>query len=83
MKNYLQNYHEYYEYDQYDAGFQLLPSLDVNPHTINDESIIYKSFNLFKGVVWQIRFGNKFTSRMKDYTITQIEYILSFILLLA
>ena len=82
LRNYIQYYHEYYEYDQFDNRFSLLPRLDVNLHSIGDESLLYKSFNLFKGCAWQIRFGNKFASRVQAYTLTQIEYILSFVMML-
>jgi hypothetical protein len=83
MKSYIKYYHEFYEYDQFDDGFKLLPSLDVNLSTVTDDAILYKSYNLFKGCPWNVRLGNKFSARLQDFALNQLEYILSFVMLIA
>ena len=83
MRNYVQAYHEYYEQDQFDNGFELLPSLDINLYTVSNEELLYKSWNIFKGALWPIRFHSKFASRLVSYQENQILYVLSFVYLIA
>lgn len=83
LKNYLQFYYEYYEFDQYDSTFEILPSLDVNLYTVSNEELIYKSFNLFHNSIWPIRFHNKFVAKVTTFTANQIKYVLSFIMMLS
>lgn len=83
MRTYVQCYHDYYEYDQFDSSFELLPSMDINMYTVSNDESIYKSWNIFKGGIWPIRFHSKFTSKMVSYQANQIKYVLSFIWLLA
>lgn len=83
LKNYIQAYYEYYEFDQFDASFETLPSLDVNLYSVSNEELIYKSYNVFSNSIWPIRFHSKFVSKATGFAPNQIKYILSFILLLA
>ena len=84
LRDYLKFHHEYYEYDQFDNTFELLPSLDsINLDQITDESLIYKSFSLFPKALWSIRFSSKFVSKVNDFAVEQIYYILGFVYSLA
>lgn len=83
LRNYAQCYHEYYEYDQFDTTFELLPSLDVNLYTVGNEEIIYKSWNIFRDCNWQVRFHSKLASKMAGFQANQILYILSFVYFVA
>jgi hypothetical protein len=60
-----------------------LPSLDVNLYTVSNEELIYKSFNIFNNPLWPIRFHSKFVAKMTTYSVNQIKYVLSFVMLLA
>ena len=83
LRDYIQHQHDYYQYDQFDSNFELIPNLNnVNLSQITDESLIFKSFRLFK-TPWPIRFNTKFVGRINDYHIEQIYYVLGFVYYLA
>ena len=49
LRDYIQYQHDYYQYDQFDSSFEIIPNLNnVNLSQISDESLIFKSFKLFK-----------------------------------
>lgn len=85
IKRYISYHHEYYEYDQFDSNTQLLQinNSQINLNFIQNEQIIYKSFNLFPKAKWPIRFDSKFVARIKDYNLSQIYYVLGFVYFLA
>lgn len=83
LRDYIQYQHDYYQYDQFDSSFEIIPNLNnVNLSQISDESLIFKSFKLFK-TPWPIRFNTKFVGRINDYQLDQIYYVLGFVYYLA
>ena len=78
-RNYVQFYHEYYEFDQFDSTFERLPNLDINLYTVNNTDIIYKSLDIFKGSIWPVRFHQKFASKLASFQENTILYTLSFV----
>jgi len=83
LKKYVTYKHEYFESDQYGPNFALLENLNVNLERVVDESIIFKSFELFKNAKWPIRFNTKFVARINDYSVNEIYYILGYVYFLA
>jgi hypothetical protein len=84
LKEYLKHHHDYYLYDQFENSFELLPSIsNLNLSQISDESLLYKSFNLFSKAIWPVRFNSKFVARLNDYGTEQIYLVLGYVYYLA
>jgi hypothetical protein len=56
-----------------------MPNIIDNFLYVGNIELIYKSYNLFEGMLWPIRFHSKFISRISNYNYDQIVYILCYI----
>lgn len=84
LKTYLKHHHDYFQYDQFEGSFELLPAITgINFTQLVAEDLIYKSYNLFSKALWPIRFDSKFLARLNDYNLGQIFYVLGFVYYLA
>ena len=80
----MKHHHDYYQYDQFQGDYELLPSIfGINYSQIPEEDLIFKSYNLFNKALWSVRFDSKFIARFNDFNLNQMFYVLGFVYYLA
>lgn len=57
--------------------------MEVNLYSVSSKELIMQSVNIFEGALWPIRFHSKFVSKLSSFMPNEIEYVLSFVYLLA